>query len=144
MPDTDWEGDPPGATEGWGRMTQATNRADDSDRLRGFKAEFFRALGNPLRIWILEILRDGPRRVSELQEATGAGASSVSGQLAVLRGQGIVEAERHGTTIVYSVADDAIFELLDVARRIHNSRLTSTVGLLRLVEDEAGAGRAAS
>lgn len=120
------------------------SQADDADRLRRFKAEFFKALGNPLRIWILEILRSGPRRVSELQDATGTGASSVSQQLAVLRGQGIVAAERHGTTIIYRVADDAIFELLDLARRIHNSRLASTVDLLRLVEDEAvdaGEGR---
>ena len=51
---------------------------------------------------------------------------------------GLVTAERRGTTILYAVADAAIFELLDVARRIHNSRLSSTVDLLRLVEDEAG------
>jgi DNA-binding transcriptional ArsR family regulator len=125
-------------------MTLATHRAEDTERLRRFKAEFFKALGNPLRIWILEILRSGPRRVTDLQEATGTGASSVSQQLAVLRGQGIVAAERHGTTIIYRVADDAIFELLDVARRIHNSRLASTVDLLRLVEDEADAGRGAA
>ncbi len=80
--------------------------------------------------------------MSELQEATGSGASgSVSQQLAVLRGQGIVAADRHGTTIIYRVADDASFELPDVARRLHSSRLTSTVDLPRLVEDEAGAGR---
>lgn len=126
-----------GTTERGGRTTLAANRGEDADRLRRFKAEFFKALGNPLRIWILEILRGGPRRVSDLQEATGTGASSVSQQLAVLRGQGIVTAERHGTTIIYRVADEAIFDLLDVARRLHNSRLASTVDLLRLVEDEA-------
>ncbi len=125
-------------------MTMATNRGEDGDRLRRFKAEFFKALGNPLRIWILEILRSGPRCVSELQEATGTGASSVSQQLSVLRGQGIVAAERHGTTIIYRVADDGIFELLDVARRLHNSRLASTVDLLRLVEDDAGEDRGAA
>lgn len=119
-------------------MTTAATRPEDAERLRRFKAEFFKALGHPLRIWILEILRGGPRSVSELQAATSTGASSVSQQLAVLRGQGIVAADRHGTTINYRIADDAIYELLDVARRIHNSRLASTVDLLRLVEDEAG------
>lgn len=119
-------------------MTAAATRPEDAERLRRFKAEFFKALGHPLRIWILEILRAGPRSVSELQTATATGASSVSQQLAVLRGQGIVAAERRGTTIRYAVADEAIFELLDVARRIHNSWLASTVDLLRLVEDEAG------
>ena len=116
----------------------ATTRTEDANRLRRFKADFFKALSHPQRIWILELLRVGPRSVGELQEATGAVGSSVSQQLAVLRGQGIVTTERHGTTIIYRVADEAIFELLDVARRIHNSRLASTVDLLRMVEDEAG------
>ena len=120
-------------------MTPAPARSDDADRLRRFKADFFKGLGHPLRIWILEILRGGPRSVGELQEATGSGGSSISQQLAVLRGQGIVVAERRGTTIIYAVADEAIFELLDVARRLHNSRLASTVDLLRLVEGEADA-----
>jgi DNA-binding transcriptional ArsR family regulator len=119
-------------------MPSATTRPEDADRLRRFKAEFFKALGHPLRIWILELLRSGARSVGELQEATGSGGSSVSQQLAILRGQGIVAAERRGTTILYTIADEAIFELLDVARRLHNSRLSSTVDLLRLVEDEAG------
>ena len=123
-------------------MTPPPARSDDADRLRRFKADFFKALGHPLRIWILEILRGGPRSVGELQEATGSGGSSISQQLAVLRGQGIVAAERRGTTIIYAVADEAIFELLDVARRLHNSRLASTVDLLRLVEGEADAPRA--
>jgi len=120
-------------------MTPAPARSDDADRLRRFKADFFKGLGHPLRIWILEILRGGPRSVGELQETTGSGGSSISQQLAVLRGQGIVAAERRGTTIIYAVADEAIFELLDVARRLHNSRLASTVDLLRLVEGEADA-----
>ncbi len=118
-------------------MSDTASRPDDADRLRRFKAEFFRALGHPLRIWILELLRSGARSVGELQEATSSGGSSVSQQLSILRGQGIVTAERHGTTIIYAVADEAIFDLLDVARRIHNSRLASNVELLRLVEDEA-------
>jgi DNA-binding transcriptional ArsR family regulator len=125
-------------------MTLPATRPDDADRLRRFKSDFFKALGHPLRIWILELLRGGPRSVGELVDATGSGGSSISQQLAVLRGQGIVAAERHGTTIIYTVADDAIFELLDVARRLHNSRLSSTVDLLRLVEGETEGPQAAT
>jgi ArsR family transcriptional regulator len=46
-------------------------------------------------------------------------------------------AARHGTTIIYSVADPELFELLDVARVIFNAHLTDTIDLLRLVEDES-------
>ena len=124
-------------------MTSGTQRPDETERLRQFKAEFFKALAHPLRIRILELLRSGPLSVTQIQEATGAPASSVSQQLAVLRSRTIVTTERRGTMVIYEVADAELFELLDVARRIFNAHLSDTIDLLRLVEDEtwAAAGR---
>lgn len=118
-------------------MTHGFPRPDDAERLRQFKAEFFRALGNPLRIRILELLRNGPLSVSQIHEATDTPASSVSQQLAVLRRRSILTTERRGTMIFYSVADDELFEMLDVARRIFNAHLSDSVDLLRLVERES-------
>jgi ArsR family transcriptional regulator len=120
-------------------MTPGSQRTDDAERLRQFKAEFFKALAHPLRIRVLELLRSGPLSVTQIQEATGAPASSVSQQLGVLRSRSIVTTERHGTTIIYTVADPELFDLLDVARRIFNAHLSDTIDLLRLVEDEAEA-----
>ena len=120
-------------------MTHGATRLDDAERLHQFKAEFFKALAHPLRIRILELLRGGPLSVTQIQDATGAPGSSVSQQLAILRGRNILATERRGTTIIYSVADEELFLLLDVARRIFNARLTETIDLLRLVEDEAAA-----
>jgi len=117
-------------------MASGTPRPGDAERLRQFKSEFFKALGHPLRIRILELLRSGPLSVSQIQEVTDTPGSSVSQQLAVLRGRGILTTERRGTTIIYSVADAELFELLDVARRIFNSHLSDTIDMLRLVEDE--------
>ena len=111
-------------------------RRDDPDGLRQFKADFFKALAHPVRIRILELLRDGPLSVGQLQEAIGAPPSSVSQQLAVLRSRGIVTTERRGTTVIYAVGDPDLFELLDVARRILNARLSDTIDLLRLVDAE--------
>lgn len=118
-------------------MPGQPSRGDDAARLRQFKAEFFKALGHPLRIRILELLRDRPMSVTEIQDATKSPGSSVSQQLAVLRGRSVLVTERRGTTIIYRVQDPAIFELLDVARRIFNAHLTDTIGMLRLVGDEA-------
>jgi DNA-binding transcriptional ArsR family regulator len=124
------------------RPPRETARQDDTDRLRQFKAEFFKALAHPLRIRILELLRDGPLSVTQIQEATGVPGSSVSQQLGVLRARNILTTERRGTTIIYSVADAELFDLLDVARRIFNAHLHDTIDLLRLVEDEpVGHGR---
>jgi DNA-binding transcriptional ArsR family regulator len=117
-------------------MTPGSKRPDDAERLRRFKAEFFKALGHPLRIRILELLRSGPLSVTQIQEATGAPASSVSQQLAVLRSRNIVMSVRRGTTIIYEVADADLFDLLDATRRIFNAHLSDTIDMLRLVEDE--------
>ena len=109
---------------------------DEADRLRQFKAEFFKALGHPVRIAILEHLRNGPLSVGEIQDLTGAPGSSVSQQLAVLRGRGIVVPERSGTTVRYHAADPHIYALLDAARRIFYGHLSDRAELLRLVEAE--------
>jgi DNA-binding transcriptional ArsR family regulator len=111
-------------------------RRDDQEGLRQFKAEFFKALAHPMRIRILELLRQGPLSVGQLQEAVGAPSSSISQQLAVLRSRNIVATERRGTTVIYHVRDVDLFELLDVARRIFNGHLSDTIHLLRLVDAE--------
>jgi DNA-binding transcriptional ArsR family regulator len=126
-------------------MARTRSEAEDAQRLRAFKAEFFKALAHPLRIRILELLRAGPLSVTQIQAATGAPGSSVSQQLAVLRGRNVVATERQGTTIIYRVADAELFVLLDAARRIFNASLVDSVGMLRLVEQEqAGEAGAAS
>jgi DNA-binding transcriptional ArsR family regulator len=117
-------------------MPDRTRRSDDAERLRQFKADFFKALAHPVRIAILELLRDGPRSVGELQELTGSAGSSISQQLAVLRGRGIVAAERAGTTVNYHVADAELFALLDAARQIFYAHLSDNAELLRMVEAE--------
>ncbi len=122
-------------------MEQRRARGDDAERLRQFKADFFKALAHPLRIRILELLRNGPLSVSQIQEATGAPGTSVSQQLAVLRARNILATERQGTTIIYRVPDPELFELLDVARRIFNAHLSDTIDMLRLVDREAPAAR---
>jgi ArsR family transcriptional regulator len=118
-------------------MSIRSPRPDDTDRLRQFKAEFFKALGHPVRIAILEFLRAGPRSVGEIQALTGVPGSSISQQLAVLRSRGIVVPERIGTTIRYHAADPEIYVLLDAARRIFYGHLSDNADLLRLVEAEA-------
>jgi ArsR family transcriptional regulator len=117
-------------------------RPDDPDGLRQFKAEFFKALAHPLRIRVLELLQQGPLSVGQLQDAVGVPASSISQQLAVLRGHNVVVTDRRGTSVIYRVRDPELFELLDVARRLFNAHLEDTIDMLRLVEAEpVGAGR---
>ena len=104
--------------------------------LQAFKAQFFRALAHPTRIRLLEILVRGGRTVQELQEATTLDQPTVSQQLAVLRNQNIVAAQKEGVSVRYTVRDPLVSELLDLARRIFNNHLANTRGLLRELQRE--------
>jgi DNA-binding transcriptional ArsR family regulator len=108
--------------------------------LHRFKAEFFKALGHPARLVILEQLRTGQKSVNELQAVLGIDQSSVSQQLAVLRNKNIVESRKEGTTVYYTVRDPMIFQLLDIARAIFNNHLIDTQAMLRHLTDTVEVG----
>lgn len=90
-----------------------------------FLAEFFKALAHPLRVRVLEALRDGPVSVNELREKLGVEQSTLSQQLAVLRQRRLVLTQRRGTTIRYQISDPQIWRLLDEARVIFDNQLVS-------------------
>lgn len=102
--------------------------------LQHFKSELFRALANPVRIRILEVLRAaGDATVGDIQQRVGAEPSNVSQHLAVLRSHGLVTTRREGTSIWYAVANTQVFALLDAARAIFEQQLSDQA---RLLEDE--------
>lgn len=95
------------------------------------KAELFKALANPARIRVLEVLADGERSVSELQPLVGIETSHLSQQLGVLRRSGLVTTRKAGTSVYYSILDDDLVELLAVARRMLVTSLAQREDLLR-------------
>lgn len=94
------------------------------------KAEFFRTLGHPARIRVLEILQDGPRPVRDLLAEIEIEPSSLSQQLAVLRRTQLVTATREGNTVVYALSTPDVAELLRAARRILSTMITDQGELL--------------
>lgn len=98
------------------------------------KAEFFKTLGHPARIRILEVLREGERAVSELIPEVGIEPSHLSQQLAVLRRAGLVRSRKDGSSVLYSVTEPRLFQLLEVAKGILTSSLTETRDLLEQLE----------
>lgn len=95
------------------------------------KAEFFRTLGHPARIRILELLNERDWSVSELAPAVGLEASHLSQQLGVLRRAGLVTSRKQGTSAIYALASPQIAELLAVARSILTGVLTDQADILR-------------
>src|SRR5215469_9974892 len=99
--------------------------------LSQFKAEFFKALAHPLRIRILDALRNGEVAVNELSSRLGVEQSTLSQQLGILRNRNIILGRKNGSNVFYSVRDRAIFRLLDVAKEIFNNHLIDVKDLLR-------------
>lgn len=104
--------------------------------LQAFKAGFFKALGHPLRIRILELLVAGDRSVGEILEAVGTDQPTVSRQLAVLRSKDIVIANKVGTSVRYALRDPLVGDLLEVARHIFDNQLIDAQSMLRELRRE--------
>lgn len=86
-------------------------------------APIIRNAAHPLRLRILDYLNSegGPRTVSQIIEAAGAGQAVVSQQLRILKDQGVLTARREGNYVLYDVADRAVLLLLDCIRH-HQSK----------------------
>jgi ArsR family transcriptional regulator len=99
-------------------------------QLSEFKADFFKALAHPLRISILDALRDGELTVNEISQRFDVEQANASQQLAVLRNRNIVITRKEGANVYYSVTDKSIFKLLDAAKEIFNHHLVGVRGML--------------
>ncbi len=74
-------------------------------------AAYFSILSEPMRLKILNLLRDGEKCVQDLVEATATSQANVSKHLKVMMQAGILSRRAEGTSAYYSVEDDLIFEL---------------------------------
>src|SRR5689334_2764977 len=94
------------------------------------KAEFFKTLGHPARIRVLELLSEREHAVAEMLSEVGIEAANLSQQLAVLRRAGLVVTRREGSAVYYSLTSPHIAELLAVARQILTGVLAGQIELL--------------
>ena len=76
-------------------------------------ARRFRLLGEPMRIKLLDLLRDRDATVGELQDALGGSQQNVSKHLGILHAAGMVSRTKDGTQVRYSISDPSVFELCD-------------------------------
>jgi DNA-binding transcriptional ArsR family regulator len=83
------------------------------DPLVELVAQRFRVMGEPMRIKLLDRLRDGETSVQDLTEELGTTQQNVSKHLGVLHQAGIISRRKDGTHVLYSIADDSVFELCE-------------------------------
>ncbi|KQV14689.1 MULTISPECIES: helix-turn-helix transcriptional regulator [unclassified Kitasatospora] len=101
-----------------------------STPLYQLKAEFFKTLGHPIRIRVLELLSEREQAVAELLPEIGVEAAHLSQQLAVLRRAKLVATRREGVSVVYSLTSPEVADLLKVARSILSGVIAGQAELL--------------
>ncbi|MGW2772069.1 ArsR/SmtB family transcription factor [Streptomyces olivaceoviridis] len=94
------------------------------------KAEFFKTLGHPVRIRVLELLSEREHAVAEMLPEVGVEPAHLSQQLAVLRRANLVKTRKEGATVYYSLTSPHVAELLQVARTILSGVLAGQAELL--------------
>lgn len=94
------------------------------------KAEFFKTLGHPVRIRVLELLSEREHAVAQMLPQIGVEPAYLSQQLAVLRRANLVVTRKEGSTVYYSLTSPHVAELLRVARTILSGVLTGQAELL--------------
>lgn len=95
------------------------------------KADFFRTLGHPARIRVLELLSEREYAVHELLAEIDIEPSNLSHQLAVLRRTGLIEQERREGQVFYRIAVPEVRDLLFAARRLLSDVIRDQAGLQR-------------
>lgn len=105
-------------------------------------AAYFRALAEPLRLKLLNALRDGPLNVSELTESVGSSQANVSKHLGVLAKTGLVSRQARGTSVFYEIGDPRTYQLCDLVCGQIAQRLMSQVqGMTRTTASAANRGK---
>lgn len=77
-------------------------------------ADYFRALSEPLRLKLLNALREGPLNVGELTTLVGSSQANVSKHLGLLAKLGLVTRTARGTSVYYEIGDPRTYELCDL------------------------------
>jgi DNA-binding transcriptional ArsR family regulator len=99
-------------------------------------AHICQALADPKRILILYALNEHPRNVTEIAEEYNIPQPTVSRHLKALRERGLVNSERQGNAVVYSLRDQRVIEALNIMRALLADLLNQNAVLAEHVENE--------
>ena len=90
----------------------------DNEALNVVTARFFKGLGDPVRLQILEYLEGGEKTVTEIVEHLGLAQNKVSMHLSCLRWCAYVHTRKEGRFVLYSLADPRVTDILELARSL--------------------------
>ena len=103
---------------------------NDKDLVFKIKADFLKSLAHPLRLQIIEYLKNKEASVGEMVKAIGVEQSGLSKHLSILRLAGIVSSRQEKATVIYSIRDNDIFQVLRPIADILRKKLSESQGML--------------
>ena len=102
-----------------------------SQEINNLHANICSAISEPNRILLLYAIADQPRNVNSLAEAVGIQQPAASRHLKVLKERGLITANRDGTSVIYTLADDRLIQALDLLREVMFDQFTRQADLFK-------------
>ena len=99
-------------------MARARTKPIAMAESNGILMKFFKGLGDPTRLRIVEALLDRERNVSELIQLIGVPQSNISNHLACLKWCGYITTRKEGTSVYYQITDERVKKIVELAREI--------------------------
>ena len=95
------------------------------------RSNYLKTLAHPVRLEIMEYLREGEKYVGDIVSYIGIGQSNVSRHLSALKTAGILNSRQEGSNVYYSVGDERVFRVLRLVNTILKSNLKERASLFR-------------
>ena len=101
------------------------------ERVLELKAEILKALAQPTRLKILELLRNGEKCICEIVPAINGEQSNISRHISLMQKSSLVTTRKDGVKVMVKVRDTRVFEVLDSISTILKSRMSEQSKLIR-------------
>ena len=101
------------------------------DRALHLKSEVLKALAQPTRLKILEMLRGGERCICEIVPAINGEQSNISRHISVMQKSHLITTRKDGVKVMVKVRDPRIFEILDTVGLFLKTQMQEQTRLMR-------------
>jgi len=100
------------------------------ERVLELKAEILKALAQPTRLKILELLRNGERCICEIVPAINGEQSNISRHISLMQKSHLVTTRKDGVKVMVKVSDPKVFEILDRISLLLKKQIVETGKLI--------------
>lgn len=109
----------------------------DQSSIFEMQAELCRAMSHAIRVEIVHLLRDGPKRVTDIAKITGHSQGTISRHLGALRHGNIVKVQRRGQDMVYQLANPKLANICDLMHQVLAEEATRRSELVQGFQNES-------